>query len=709
MFIISFMKRNYKILIPVVLIAGLLLSFNFNNQPNPEKDRTILQVLTYILTEGHYQPKAIDDQFSEGIYKDFIEYLDPSKHYFFQSDIQEFEKSKTKIDNQILANDLTFFYLVYDRYTQRLEESKAYYKEILSKPIDINTPEIYSVDYETKSFPNSKKDMSAAWGKQLKLRYLGTLYDKEMAEEDKYKADSTYQKKDFAALEKESLDKTKENMDELYVRLNELDQDDYYAIFLNILTAQFEPHTSYFDPKVKKLFDISMSGKLEGIGARLQKDGEYTKVFELISGGPAWRSGALEVGDLILKVAQGDGEPLDIVGMRLDDAIEFIKGKKGTEVRLTLKKVDGTIQTISLIRDIVEIEETFVKSSIILKDGQKYGLINLPKFYFDMDGQNFHNSTTDMEKELERLKNEDVVGIMVDLRDNGGGSLKTAIEISGLFIDRGPMVQVKFRGERPQIKEDDKVGTLWNGPLVILVNELSASASEIFAAAMQDYNRAVIIGSKQTYGKGTVQNFYELNDYANYKEDLGSVKMTIQKFYRINGGSTQLKGVVPDIIVPTRYSYLDIAERDEKYPMEWDKIAPAMYVKWNGYENFDQVVTEGKERVKKDPNFQLIDQNALWLSENQKENNIPLSYKAYKADIQKNIDEAKKFDPINDYKSGLEFYSAAYEKVLITKDTLLAKKREIWHKELNQDVYVEEGVKVLQALKIKASISLAKK
>lgn len=709
MIILSFMKRNYKILIPLVLIAGLLLSFKFKNEPNPEKDRTILQVLTYILTEGHYQPKAIDDQFSEGIYKDFIEYLDPSKHYFFQSDIKEFEKFKTNIDDQILANDLTFFYLVYNRYLQRLDESKSYYKEILSKPIDIQSPEIYSLDYESKAFPTSKKEMIKEWERQLKLRYLGTLYDKEMADADKLKTDSTYQMKDFSELEKESLSKTKESMDELYDRLDELDQDDYYAIFLNILTAQFEPHTSYFDPKVKKLFDISMSGKLEGIGARLQKEGEYTKVFELISGGPAWRSGELEVGDLILKVAQGDGEALDIVGMRLDDAIEYIKGKKGTEVKLTLKKVDGTIKTIALIRDIVEIEETFVKSSIILKDGQKYGLINLPKFYFDMDGQNFHNSTTDMEKEIERLKSEGVTGIMVDLRDNGGGSLKTAIEISGLFIDRGPMVQVKFRGERPQIKEDDKSGTLWNGPLVILVNELSASASEIFAAAMQDYNRAVIIGSKQTYGKGTVQNFYELNDYANYKEDLGSVKMTIQKFYRINGGSTQLKGVVPDVIVPTRYSYLDIAERDEKYPMEWDKIPPAQYTKWNGYENFNQVVAESNERVKKDPNFQLIDQNALWLSENQKDQNVPLNYESYKEDLQKNIDAVKKFDPINDYKSGLLFDSAEYEQVLIAKDSLLAKKREIWHQELQQDVYVEEGIRVLQALQVKANFLVAKK
>lgn len=709
MSILQFMKRNYKILIPVVLVAGFLLSFKFYNQPNPEKDRAILQVLTYILTEGHYQPKPIDDAFSQGIYKDFIENLDPSKHYFYQSDIKEFEKYKNAIDDQILADDLTFFNMVYERYNQRLEESKAYYKEILSKPLDVTKDETYNLNYDANEFPKNKKEMMLAWEKSLKMRYIGTLYDKEEAEKASEKDNPDYQKKSMVTLEKEALDKTLENMDDLYGRLKELDHDDFYAMFLNIITAQFEPHTNYFDPKLKKTFDISMSGKLEGIGARLQKDGEYTKVYELISGGPAWRSGELEVGDIILKVAQSDGEPLDIVGMRLDDAIEFIKGKKGTEVRLTLKKVDGTIKTISLIRDIVEIEETFVKSSIVEKDGQKFGVINLPKFYFDMDGKNFHDSASDMAQEIERLKNEGVTGLIVDLRDNGGGSLKTAIDISGFFIDKGPVVQVKYRGEKPQIKDDEASGTLWDGPLVLLVNELSASASEIFAAAMQDYNRAVIIGSKQTYGKGTVQNFFELNDYFSYKEDLGSLKMTIQKFYRINGGSTQLNGVVPDVVVPTRYSYLKIGERDEEYPLEWDKISPAKYSKWNGYENFDEAVEESRNRVSQNTQFQLIDQNAKWLSDAQNDDIVPLSYEVYKEDIQKNEEKAKQFDVLKNYKSGLDFQSASYEKPLFAVDTLLAKKREIWHKELSEDIYVDEAINVLQSLKVKPNASVAKK
>ena len=366
-------------------------------------------------------------------------------------------------------------------------------------------------------------------------------------------------------------------------------------------------------PKDKKRFDISMAGKLEGIGARLQKKGDYTTVVELISGGPAWRSGELEVGDAIVKVGQADEPPIDIVGMRLDDAIEFIKGKKGTEVKLTIKKIDGSIVVYSIIRDIVELEETFAKSTVVKMDNRTFGVIHLPKFYIDFNEKNFRNSATDMEQEIARLKEENIEGLLIDLRNNGGGSLKTAIEIAGLFIKDGPVVQVKYRGEKPNVRSDKNKKIQWDGPLVILVNELSASASEIFAAAMQDYNRAVIIGSKQSFGKGTVQNVLPLNNYFKYSEDLGALKMTIQKFYRINGGSTQLKGVHSDIAMPDRYTYLDIGERDEKNPLPWDKIEPAKYVPLNIYANFHDVVNDSKKRIAANPQFKLIDKNAKWL------------------------------------------------------------------------------------------------
>jgi len=398
-------------------------------------------------------------------------------------------------------------------------------------------------------------------------------------------------------LETESRARVVSNMTEFYERFDELTYSDWFTTYINCITEQFDPHTSYFDPSIKKRFDQSMSGKLEGIGARLQKQNEYTKVIELISGGPAWKQGDLEVGDLIVKVAQADGEPLDIVGMRLDDAIEFIKGKKGTEVNLTVKKIDGTTQVITIIRDIVELEETFVKSSLVEKDGRTFGIIDLPKFYIDFDKRNSRNSTSDMAQEIERLKKENVEGLVIDLRNNGGGSLQTAIEISGLFINKGPIVQVKYRDTEPEIKKDMDSKIQWDGPVVVLVNELSASASEIFAAAMQDYKRAVIIGGKQTFGKGTVQSVLDLNRYVNLDEDMGALKMTIQKFYRINGGSTQLEGVHSDIMLPSRYTYLEIGERDEKKALVFDRVPAAEYTLWNNYENFDAVVNNSKKRI----------------------------------------------------------------------------------------------------------------
>jgi carboxyl-terminal processing protease len=705
------MRRNYKILVPLVLLAGVLVSFKFHqkNKPNPEKNRAVLQVVKYILTEGHYQPKAFDDNFSESVFDSYLELLDPTKRYFYKQDIDSLSMYKYDIDDQIILDDLTFFYAAYHKYKLRVEESQKYIDDILTQPFNLEVEESLSLDYENIDYPDNELEMLDRWRKHLKWRYISTLYDKEVIEEDKAKEDDTYLVQSISKLKEEALKKTRENMDDLMERYEDMDEEDYFGMFINTITTAFEPHTNYFDPKLKKRFDQSMSGKLEGIGARLQKEGEYTKVSELISGGPAWRAGELEVGDIILKVAQADEEPLDIVGMRLDDAIEFIKGKKGTEVKLTLKKVDGTIKVISIIRDVVELEETFVKSSVIQKEGRKYGLINLPKFYFDMNDRTFHNSATDMEQEINRLKDENVEGILIDLRNNGGGSLRTAVEISGMFIDKGPVVQVKFRGEKARVNQDHNSGTLWDGPLAILVDESSASASEIFAAAMQDYGRAVIIGTEQTYGKGTVQNFYELNDYFNYPEDLGSLKMTIQKFYRIDGGSTQLKGVKPDVVVPSRYDFLDIGEKDENHPMEWDRIESVKFSRWNGYLNRDEVISQAQNRVDTLSIFNLIEQSANFLSENKKDTTMPLNYSQYKADIADNDVKAEAFDAIDEYHTGLNFYSPQYELILMEQDSLLAEKRNRWHKNLQDDVYVDEGIRVLEDLKTSSDTRLVKK
>ncbi|MDD7913522.1 carboxy terminal-processing peptidase [Polaribacter ponticola] len=499
-------------------------------------------------------------------------------------------------------------------------------------------------------------------------------------------------------------------MDELYLRIEEIEHDDWYSTFLNSVVGAFDPHTTYMAPRIKERFDQSISGKLEGIGARLQKKGIYTHVFELVSGGPAWKQGDLEAGDIILKVAQGDKEPLDIVGMRLDDAIKFIKGKKGTEVRLTVKKkLDSSIEVVSIIRDVVQLDETFVKSSIVEKEGKKYAIIDLPSFYIDFDDLESRDSAKDMEKEIARLKNEDVTGLIIDLRNNGGGSLKTAIEISGLFIDKGPIVQVKYRGEKPIIKNDIDPKIQWDGSVVILVNEFSASASEIFAAAMQDYKRAVILGGNQTYGKGTVQNILPLNQYyPKYQKDLGYLKMTIQKFYRVNGGSTQKEGVYSDIAMPSRYSYMKVGERDLDGALAWDKVPQANYTQTNSYSNFADVVYNSKQRIASDNNFKLVNEYAKWLKEKQDDSSYSLNYKKFLKESEAKELEAKKFKSVFEYKSTLTYTSPKYEQLLFKENKDLADKRMVWHKNLSKDMYVSEALNVLSELRLKDKTEIVK-
>ena len=707
-----FMKSKFKIIFPILIVAGMLFGFRMANEPDPEKDRILVGLVRYALKQGHYEPHQINDEFSEKVFKDFIDQLDPYKRFFLQSDIDEFDVYRTLIDDQIKSEDLTFYNVALDRFLFRVEESRAYYKEILASPFDFEKEDTFDVDYDKKPFARNQAELIKYWQAQLKWSTLSRLYEKiemqeTMAEKPDAKSDAPdesgaepVEKKSFEELERESREMTEKNLDDIYTMMEELDDTDWFSIFINTMTMQFDPHTNYFAPKDKKRFDISMAGKLEGIGARLQKRDDYTRVAELISGGPAWRGGELEVGDLILKVGQGDEPPTDIVGMRLDDAIEYIKGEKGTEVRLTVKKIDGSIKVISIIRDIVELEETFVKSSVVELNDRKFGVINLPKFYIDFNERNFRNSATDMEQEIERLKGENVEGLLIDLRNNGGGSLKTAIEIAGLFISEGPVVQVKYRGEKPNIRSDKNKKIQWEGPLVVLVNELSASASEIFAAAMQDYNRAIIVGSRQSFGKGTVQNVLPLNNYFKYPKDLGALKMTIQKFYRINGGSTQLEGVASDIAMPDKYTYFEIGERDEKNPLDWDKIEPADYTPLDIYENFHAVVNDSKKRIQDNPHFIIIDENARWLKAGRDDTTVELNYEKYKAEIDKREQESKAFEDIGLYESRLDFKSPQYEVPMLAQDSILAKKREIWHNNLKKDIYMEEAITVLSELKM---------
>ena len=709
------MKTKFKFSTLFIALVLLVNSITVNaseiiTNTDPEKDKILVYVLKNILTRGHFVIKDMNDDFSEQVYMSFIEGLDPNKRYFTQEDLKEFSQYKYEIDNQLLQDDLTFYNLVYSRFLDKIKNAKSYYGGLLAQPFNFKKKEDIDLDYDDIPFAKNDNQLIDYWRKQLKLQTLSRVQEDTELQNEKLKKDKNFKTDSFKTLEKKARVEVLKNMDELYIRIEELEHEDWFSTFLNSVVGAFDPHTTYMAPRIKERFDQSISGKLEGIGARLQKKGIYTHVFELVSGGPAWKQGDLEAGDIILKVAQGDKEPLDIVGMRLDDAIKFIKGKKGTEVKLTVKKkLDGSIEVISIIRDVVQLDETFVKSSIVEKDGKKYAIIDLPSFYIDFKDLDSRDSAKDMEKEIARLKAEGVSGLIVDLRNNGGGSLKTAIEISGLFIDKGPIVQVKYRGENPIIKNDIDPKIQWDGSVVLLVNEFSASASEIFAAAMQDYKRAVILGGNQTYGKGTVQNILPLNQYyPKYEKDLGYLKMTIQKFYRVNGGSTQKEGVYSDIAMPSRYSYMKVGERDLDGALAWDKVPQAKYSQTNSYSNFADVVYNSKQRIATDTNFKLVNEYAKWLKENQDDSSYSLNYKKFFKENKEKDLESKQFKSVFDYKSNLTYTSPKYEQSLFKDNKDLADKRMAWHKNLSKDMYVSEALNVLSELKLKDKSEIVK-
>jgi len=703
------MKKNYKVLLLVLLLAFASCSFTSKTFDDTDKDKLLIQVITYVLQSGHFDPIKLNDNFSEELFSDYIEQIDPVKRYFYKSDFKDFEKFKTDIDDQLKAFDITFFNVVHTRMMQRIEESKEIYKEVLSKPFDYTIEETFDTDYDKIDFVSNKKEMKERWRKQLKFSTLSNYDDIFQQEKQAKEKDPSYEMKTAEAIEKEAREATLKSINVYFNdNIDDLTREDWFSTYVNAIVEEFDPHTYYLAPKGKEDFDTQMSGKLEGIGARLTKRMDYIKIVELISGGPAWRSQLLEVEDVILKVKQEDEEVgIDIVGMRISDAVKYIKGPKGTKVTLTVKKVDGTIKDITIVRDVVELGETYAKASIVEKDDRKFGVINLPRFYVDFEDYKNLNAANDVRKEIERLKADGMEGLILDLRNNGGGSLPAVVEMAGLFIKEGPVVQVRSTGAAKEVLRDRDESISWDGPLVILVNELSASASEIMAAAMQDYKRAIVIGSKQTYGKGTVQNVYNLNNLVrnNTSGDLGALAFTTQKYYRINGGSVQLEGVKSDVQVPGRFSFIEVGEKEKENPLPYDEIDPAVYKTWDNYFDYDNAISKSKERLSNNNQLKLIEENAKWVKNQIDETEFSLNYETYKKQLATNEEEAKRFDPISEYKTNLTFLPTGFEKQLFESDTTnLKEKRQRWYESLSKDIYVEEAVNVLEDLKMAYSI-----
>jgi len=710
-----------KILIPALIIGTLAVFFSFRYLGSDDsvsvegQNDIILQTVMGIIEQGHYSPRTLDDSFSLKVFDKTIENLDYDKKFFLQSDMEELSQYKFSIDDQIKDNSLVFFNKVNNIFVKRVDEANKFYAELLKKPFSFNTNDSIQMDGKDLAFLKNEKELKERWEKQLKYRVLAKYNDLKEAEDKKAKDSAGYKVKNFTTLEKEARESTAKIQERYFKRLIKFNDNDRFALFMNSVTGSEDPHTDFMQPTDKKKFDEIMSGSFIGIGATLQQqeDGRV-KVTSIVTGSPSWKQGKLKSEDLIEKVAQGDQPPVEVEGYDLDDVVKMIRGKAGSEVRLSVKHPDGTSEIVPIVRGKVELEDIFAKSAIIEDEGQKIGYIYLPEFYVDFNNANGRRCSKDVEEEVKKLMAEKVDGIILDLRNNGGGSLSDVVDMAGLFTGSGPVVQVRASGNQSITLSSKQAIPLYTGPLAILVNGNSASASEIMAAAIQDYKRGVIIGAN-TFGKGTVQKIVPLDQFvsssarqkimegllaakggnADY-DGIGSLKLTIQKFYRINGGSTQLKGVTPDIVLPDAYELIEeTGERRDKSALPWDKISQVSYEPFFTPSSFTELAALSRKRVEASQNFKLIQQTAERIKRQQDNNIMPLNETKYVAKLKEAEEISKKLDALDSLNTGLSAYNLQADMARVNVDTTAKAKNESWLKALKKDAYIAEASNVL--------------
>jgi carboxyl-terminal processing protease len=697
----------------LILVAGVFLAFQTlgsGKSTPPGKYEQIIQTVTQLLTQGHFDPKEINDDFSKKIFTKFLQDLDVDRNIYMQSDIEALRKYETKIDDEMKGAQVQFFLEAGKVFNKRVDEVAVITKEILAKPFEFTTDEKIITDPEKLSFSTTDAARKEMWRKKLKLMTL-ERYSDLLDIREKNKGRDGFVVKTDEQLEKDAREKVQAAMNRLFDRYHfKFNDDEKFEIFVNAVTQTMDPYTEFFPPVEKRYFDEQMSGRFYGIGASLIYDEGNIKINTLIAGTPAWKSGQVEVGDIIVSVAQGKENPVDLTGYTVTDAVKLIRGEKGSEVRLNIKKKDGSLKLISLIRDEIVQDETFARSAVVKNGNEKIGYIYLPEFYADFEHPNGARCSVDVAKEVKKLKEQNVDGIVIDLRNNGGGSLYDVVQMAGLFIEDGPIVQVKDRDGKPSVLRDKDKGVLYDGPLAVMVNEFSASASEIFAAAIQDYNRGVIIGSTSTYGKGTVQRNIGLDPasgFSSSNSDLGTVKLTLQKFYRINGGSTQLKGVQSDIVLPDNLENLKVRERDNENALKWDEIAKAPYATWKSGYDIKSIESLSKERVANSTVFQSIKQNSEWIAkQNDREYSLKLdTYRKEQKQISATIKQNEGLLKLTD---SLDISFAPQDLNKYDGDKDKQARYNQWLKNLSKDIYLDQAVKTMNDMIIQRNIALGK-
>lgn len=697
------MKYRGPIFASIVLVSALFFAF-YPKVDNAEKEAVLMRTMLNGLNQLHYNPQQINDDFSKKIYELSLERMDIGRRFFTQQDIDQLKPYELQLDDQVLTGTYQFFDLSLSLLNKGIDKAEGYYKEILAEPFTFDGQEDFELNGEKRDYAENDAQLKDFWRRYLKFETL-TRIEENLKEQEE--AGEEGEKKPFEEVEEEARASVLKMINDWFGRIRKLKRSDRLSFYLNSITNVYDPHTGYFEPIDKENFNIRMSGRLEGIGARLVTDGDYTRVVSIVVGGPAWKGKELDKDDLILSVAQGDDdEVVDIKGMIVDDVVQLIRGDKGTKVRLTIKKkIDSSVKEISIVRDVVNLEEGFAKSLIL--DGsieeERVGYIYLPRFYADFEDRNGRFCSKDVATEIEKLKGEKVDGIILDLRNNGGGSLRDVVKMSGFFIEEGPIVQVRSRGQKPEVLEDLDARVQYSGPLIVMVNSLSASASEILAAALQDYDRAIIVGSNSTFGKGTVQRFFNLDrairGYEEYKP-LGEIKLTTQKFYRINGGSTQLKGVTPDIILPDQYHFIKTGEKDHEFPMEWTEIEP---VKYNQKvmkidDQLEGIKAKSQARVDQSATFKKVLDNARRLKEQRDETVYPLTLEDYSNFVEGQEADASKYDNLFDEIVNTGVTNLEVDIPSIHENDVKKERNNDWIQSVSKDVYIKETLNIMHDL-----------
>lgn len=715
-----------KSILIMAFIGTMGLGMFFGDQPPyEEREALILDGVIKYIEQIHVNPKPIDDEFSQEVFQTYLDRVDGGKRFLTAEEVDALRKYELLIDDQVNARTLEFFDESMTFIDAGMERAKLIFEELKTEQLDFTTDEYIELDYEKKDYVSGYKGLKAEWEKYYKYDIVSNYHsllrkqkkdienrdkadDKEEADDKEVDTEALKELEEWYNMTPEEVfakakEESTEDIEEWFERLDKLRRSDRFETYLGAITNYYDPHTSYFNPKEKQDFDINMGGKLEGIGARLQPDGDFTKVSEIIPGGPAYKGKELEANDLILEAAQEGKEPVDFTGMRLDDVVQHIRGKKGTVVTLTIRKPDGTVKDIEITRDRVIIDESFARSVIVdIPDMLgNIGYIKLPKFYSSFENKGGNSCAADVAKEIEKLKEANVNGIVLDLRNNTGGSLNDVVQMTGLFFEEGPIVQVKPRERKAYVHEDDDDSTLYDGPLIVMVNQNSASASEILAAALQDYGRAVIVGSTSTFGKGSVQRFFDLDraySGASDMKPLGNLKISVQKFYRVDGGSTQLKGVNSDIVLPDSYHFIDRGEKEYENALEWDEIAPEEYGQTVvQLDHLEELKKNSQVRVERSPDFQLILENAKRLKDNREMSNYPLSTEKFLDLMAAREEEGEKFKNLmKDDIPNLKIANLEADLETIESNESKKARNEEWLKGLQKDIYLVETLHIMK-------------